>query len=115
MSTVKKEGCYLIAEGEFGSLYIFIDAKKNYPLSPYIIYDGNDHAVFVRSEEEKIILDYINPEIRDKLRKAPEVMVVETIMDNIKTAYHVTMNIVKKLPIDWKKVGLSTWEEEALN
>lgn len=114
MSEVKKEGCYLIAEGEFGYLYIFMEAKSDVPQTPYIVYDGNDHAVFVRSKEQKIILDYINPEVREKLRKAPEVMVVETLMDNIKSSYHVTMNVVDKIPLDWRKIGLTTWENASL-
>ena len=91
-----------------------MEAKSSTPASPYIIYDGNDHAVFVRSKEQKIILDYINPEVREKLRKAPEVMVVETLMDNIKSSYHVAMNMVEKIPLDWKKIGLTSWEEASL-
>ena len=47
-----------------------MQAKKNHPELPRIIYDGRDHAIFLRNSEQKIILDYIHPEIRDKLRKA---------------------------------------------
>lgn len=64
--------------------------------------------------EQKIILDYINPEVRDKLRKAKEVVMVETLLDNIKESYYVNMNIVDNIPIDWSKIGLKSWEEASL-
>ena len=72
MSNYTKEGCFLIAEGgsSGNELYIFMEAKKNHPEVPKIIYDGRDHAIFLRNARQKIILDYIHPEIRDKLRKA---------------------------------------------
>ena len=84
MSEYITEKEYYIAEDASGTLYIYIKAKSNRPQMPKIIYDGFDHAVFVRSANEKIILDYINPQVRDKLRKAKEVVVVETVLENIK-------------------------------
>ena len=57
----------------------------------------------------------IHPEIRDKLRKAFQVMVVETILDNIKETYPVEMEIVDNIPLDWNKAGLGTWEEVFLS
>lgn len=114
MSDYAVENCYLIAEGAEGELYVYLKAKNNQPVSPRIIYDGKDHAVFIRNPEQKIILDYINPEVRDKLRKAREVVVVETILENIKDCYFVNMNFVEDIPVDWKKIGLKTWEEAAL-
>lgn len=106
---------YTIAEDASGVLYFFIKAKKDSPSKPQIMYDGFEHAIFVRSPEEKIILDYINPQIRDKLRKSREVIVVESILDNIKDSYYTHMNIVDKIPLDWSQIGLSTWEEISLN
>ena len=89
----------MIAEGgsSGNELYIFMEAKKNHPEVPKIIYDGRDHAIFLRNARQKIILDYIHPEIRDKLRKAFQVMVVETILDNIKETYPVEMEIVDNI------------------
>ena len=60
------------------------------------------------------ILDYINPLIRDKLRKANNVVIVETILENIKDCYMASMQIVDKIPVDWGQIGLKTWEELAL-
>lgn len=114
MASYSKENKFVVAEGEEGELYIFIEAKKNLPEKPRVIYDGRDHAIFLRSADEKIILDYIHPEIRDKLRKAEGVIMVETILENIKDSYVAEMQIVDNIPVDWKKIGLKSWEEATL-
>ena len=114
MSKYETENRYYIAESTEGELYVYISAKKASPLKPKIIYDGFDHALFVRSPEESIVLDYINPDARDKLRKAREVIVVETLVETIKDAYIADMNIVEKIPLDWSQIGLTTWEEKLL-
>ena len=115
MAKYETEKQYFVAENTSGELYIYIGAKKDTPAHPQIIYDGFDHALFVRNDEQKIILDYINPDVRDKLRKARAVIIVETVMENIKEAYIADMNIVEKIPVDWSKIGLKTWEEISLN
>ena len=114
MSKYETEDKYYIAESSNGELYVYINAKKDLPVRPQIIYDGHDHALFIRSPEESIILDYINPDARDKLRKARVVIVVETLVETIKDAYIADMNIVEKTPVDWAQIGLTTWEEKAL-
>lgn len=114
MSKYQTEGDFIVAENAEGELYIYINAKKDMPAHPQIIYDGHDHAVFVRNPEQSIILDYINPEVRDKLRKSRAVIIVETVLENIKDAYIADMNIVDKIPLDWAQIGLKTWEEAVL-
>ena len=114
MSKYATEDKYYIAESANGELYVYISAKKASPIKPQIVYDGFDHALFIRSPEESIILDYINPDARDKLRKARAVIVVETLLETIKEAYIADINIVEKIPVDWGKIGLTTWEEKAL-
>lgn len=81
------EKSFYVAEGEEGELYVFLKAKNDQPQAPKIIYDGKDHAIFLRNNEQKIILDYIHPDVRDKLRKARQVVIVETILENIKDSY----------------------------
>ncbi len=113
MNEYVTEKKFVVAEGDDGELYIFISAKSDTPSSPQIIYDGKDHAIFVRNNEQKIILDYIHPEVREKLRHASEVIVVETLLDNIKDSYYVELKAVDNIPVDWGKIGLSTWDEIA--
>lgn len=114
MSGYMTENKFVIAEGDEGDLYIFLQAKKEHPDEPRVIYDGYDHAIFMRRPEERIILDYIHPEVRDQLRKARRVVMVETILENIKESYYADMQVVDKIPVDWSKIGLKTWEEIVL-
>lgn len=60
----------------------------------------------MRNNEQKIILDYIHPDVRDKLRKARQVVIVETILENIKDSYVADMQMVEDIPVDWGKIGL---------
>ena len=49
------EKSFYVAEGDEGELYIFLKAKNEEPQAPKIIYDGNDHAIFLRNNNQKII------------------------------------------------------------
>ncbi|MBQ8436373.1 MAG: hypothetical protein IJX20_01845 [Alphaproteobacteria bacterium] len=108
------EKSFYVAEGDEGELYIFLKAKNDTPQAPKIIYDGKDHAIFLRNNTQKIILDYIHPDIRAKLRCAPQVVIVETILENIKDSYVANMQMVESIPLDWGQIGLVSWEEAAL-
>lgn len=114
MTDYKTEDNYIVAENEAGELYIYISAKPDTPQAPHIIYDGRDHALLVKSPNQTIILDYINPDVRDKMRKTKQLVIVETILENIKDAYFADMQIVDKIPLNIKAAGLKTWEEVAL-
>lgn len=105
----------MVAEGEEGEMYFFIEAKKDQPHSPRIIYDGKDHALFKRNDEQNIILDYIHPSVRERLRKVNEVIIVEMVLENVKDSYIVRLRHVDEIPLDWKEIGLTTWEEAALS
>ena len=111
MSEYTTEKKFVVAEGDNGKLYIFIGAKSENPSNPQVIYDGMDHAIFVRNANQKIILDYIHPDVRERLRHSSEVVIVETLLDNIKDSYFADMKIVNKIPVDWKLIGLTSWEE----
>lgn len=113
MSEYTTEKKYVIAEGDDGNLYFFISAKSQEPYMPQIIYDGKDHAIFLRNDDQKVILDYIHPDVRKKLTQVNEVVIVETIMDNIKDSYFVDMKIVDRIPVDWNLIGLNNWHEVA--
>lgn len=105
---------FFVAEGEEGEIYIFLDASKDKPENPRIVYDGKDHAVFFRAPDDKVVLDYIHPEVRDKLRHASDVVIVETILENIKDSYIASMQLVDDIPVDWSRLGLTSWENAAL-
>ena len=114
MTGYTTEKKFMVAEGEEGEIYFFIEAKKNQPQTPQIVYDGKDHALFHRNEEQNIILDYIHPSVREQLRKVQEVVIVEMILENIKDSYIARMHHVDNIPVDWSKAGLKSWEEACL-
>lgn len=114
MSNYQTEGQYTIAENEAGELYIYLKAKAGNPSNPYIVYDGRDHALLVRSPQQTIVLDYINPNVRTQLRQSSQLVIVETLLENINDAYFADVNIVRNLPVDTRALGLKTWEELSL-
>ena len=56
MSEYQTENNFLIAEGTKGEIYFFVTSKKSNPQKPYIVYDGFDHAIFIRNDEQKIYI-----------------------------------------------------------
>ncbi|MFV0627441.1 MAG: hypothetical protein ACK5N8_08870 [Alphaproteobacteria bacterium] len=95
---------FMIAEGSRGELYVFMEARKSDNVAPHMIYDGNEHALLLMNEKEGIVLDYINPDIRKKLANSREVIIVETLLENIKDTYPVEMKFVNKLEYDFSKL-----------
>ncbi|MDD4556922.1 MAG: hypothetical protein PHE89_06325 [Alphaproteobacteria bacterium] len=96
---------FMIAEGSRGELYVFMEARKTETTSPHILYDGKDHAILLMNDKEGVILDYINPEVRKKLANSREVIVVETLLENIKDTYHAEMKFVNKLDYDFGAIS----------
>lgn len=115
MAKYTTEKKFMVAEGEEGEIYFFIEAKKEQPKTPIVLYDGKDHALFRRNEDQNIILDYIHPSVREHLRHVPEVVIVEMILENIKDSYIARMQHVDNIPLDWQKIGLKTWDELMLS
>ena len=95
---------FMIAEGSRGELYVFMEARKSSAVSPHMIYDGQEHAILLMNDKEGVILDYINPEVRKKLANSREVIVVETLLENIKETYPAEMKFVNKLDYDFSKL-----------
>lgn len=103
MSDLLQEKSYVIAEDPDGRLYFYIATKEEEPQKypdPKIVYDGKDHAILQRKPAQDIVLDFINEDFRDVLKKSYSVMVVESLMDNITAAYHATLEHVPQLPIE---------------
>ena len=57
--------------------------------------------------------DYIHPDVREKLSRSKEVVIVETLLENIKESYFADLKVVEQIPVDWNLIGLSTWEDAA--
>lgn len=106
----EQEKSYKIAETKDGTLLIVITFRGAQPENPVIFYDGGDHALFHRSHEISVILDYIHPAVRKKLTKQKTVTVIEEENDVVMTAYEAPLQMKPMLPI--KKSELETLNEE---
>ena len=73
--------------------------RDNEPVQPMIIYDGKEHALFYRTPEDIIILDYLHPEIRGPLEKVTSVLISEVDESKVILEYDVSVKIVAKLPV----------------
>lgn len=74
---IEQEKKYDILKNAAGDLLFIIKARLTNEEKPTIVYDGGEHALFYRNKENTIVLDYINPNIRQHLEKAFKVLVVE--------------------------------------
>ncbi len=68
---------YAIQPTKENKLVVEIPALSSKPEKPVLIYDKGDHALLYRNTEEGMVLDYIHPEIREKLFQAETVAVCE--------------------------------------
>lgn len=92
---------FMIAESSQGQLYVFMEAKGKNVDSPHIVYDGKEHAILFMNDDNGVILDYINPEVRKKLANSREVVVVETILEDVRNTYCASMRFVKEMDFDF--------------
>lgn len=91
---------YEIVPTKEGILIFAIKPRENEPLSPFIAYDGGEHAKFYRRPNEIILLDYINPEAREMLAKSPYTVMTEIDYnkEEVVRDYKVKVRMVDTLP-----------------
>jgi len=106
-NTLETEDFYDIIKNTDDELLFSIKARQGGPEKPKVIYGGGEHALFYRSFDQTVILDYIHPEVRDTLRKVSSVLMVEFFGGSIIREYNVPVRQVKQLPIpnDLSSIG----------
>jgi hypothetical protein len=97
--TIEQEKKYDILKNAAGDLLFIIKARLSHEEKPTIFYNGGDHAVFYRNRGNTIVLDYINPNIRQNLEKAFKVLIVEAQGTSIIREYFSTVQHVEELPL----------------
>lgn len=110
MATTTTAGFYVIKQDEDGNVLVFLPQPEGEKENPIIIYDGQEHALLVRSKEQNIILDYVNPDIRKELARVLAVTIIEVKGSEIVDNYIAGLRRVDSIPIDWKIYGLETWQ-----
>ncbi len=80
-------------------MMIMISEKPDGESCPEVIYDGSDHALLHRNDSQTILLDYINPLIKEPLMHHSQVYIVEIgVLGNVVREYLAPVKIVPYLP-----------------
>ena len=74
-------GNYVVQETKDGRVVIEIPELSGSPEKSLFFYAGGEHALYVRNQEQTLIVDYINPKVREKLKNSSEVVMLEANID----------------------------------
>ena len=102
--TAEQEDFYEAFLNKHNEIMFAIAFRESPPEDAKIIYDGGEHALFYRSPDKTIILDYIHPEIREPLKNSSNVLISEVTSFKVEREYDVPVKIVKQLPLDKEAV-----------
>lgn len=98
-TVIEQESKYDILRNSTGELLFIIRARLTNEEKPTIIYDGGEHAILYRNNNNTIVLDYINPNVRQNLINATKVLVVEAQGSSIVREYFSSVKSVEKVPL----------------
>ncbi len=76
-TAVETEAYYDILANADGELLFCLKAREGSPDRPQILFNGENHALFYRTADQMIVLDYIHPEVCPLLKEASSVLVAE--------------------------------------
>ena len=99
---IEEETKYNILKNISGDVMILIRARMNDAEKPQVIYDGGEHALLYRSQDNTVVLGYIHPDIRSDLSNASSVLVVEAQGSSIIREYHAKLKTMSKIPLPEK-------------
>ena len=106
-AAVEAESYYDILANSEGELLFCLKAREGSPDRPLILFNGENHALFYRTADQMIVLDYIHPEVCPLLKEASSVLVAEFTdpvgdnpMKGIVREYVATVRHVSKLPFN---------------
>jgi hypothetical protein len=90
---------YLFIKDKKENLGLILFPYSQKPKNPEILYDGGQHAIFYRNEDQTIILDFINKDARLPLKKRKDIMIGEiSEQGKIEHEYKAKVKQVKKIP-----------------
>lgn len=91
---IEKQDFFEIIENKFGELAIFIDARKNDPVNPFLEYDGKTTAILKRDTTLAVKLEGITAETGTVLAESEFVMIVELEGETVIRTYGVPTETV---------------------
>ncbi len=75
MQQLKSYNCFLTEKGDVVVTIPFID--MNEPQQAELLYDGGEHALFSKTPEQTVVLDYLNEIVRPVLAGVDRVLLFE--------------------------------------
>ena len=74
---MQQEEYYKVIITNEGVLVFMIKSRPSEPVRPFLLYDGGEHAILYRSENETITLDWLDERLPPILQNAQKVLVFE--------------------------------------
>lgn len=96
---IEQETNYNILKNISGDLMILMRARMDNAVKPQILYDGGEHALLYRTQDNTVVLGYIHPEVRKDLNTADSVLIVEAQGSSIVREYYSKVKTMKKIPL----------------
>ncbi len=79
---ISQEKLYVLSNDEKNNVYLAMMAKVGLPdEKAKIQYNGTEHALLLRDNENMIVLDFIPEQLHPVMKKAKSVNIVETLSD----------------------------------
>ncbi|MBR5130188.1 MAG: hypothetical protein IKV03_03080 [Alphaproteobacteria bacterium] len=99
---IEEETKYNILKNISGDVMILIRARIDDAVNPQIVYNGKEHALLYRSQNNTIVLGYIHPDIRTDLALASSVLIVEAQGSSIVREYYASIKVMSDIPLPEK-------------
>ncbi len=98
MEQLKRYTVFLNEKGDLIVVIPFIADSQ--PAQPKILYDGGQHALFFRTPDNVIIMDYLNEAAQIVLKQAGKILLFEVDLEkqSIVSDYFVPVVMCEKLP-----------------
>lgn len=96
------EGNYDAYVNEGGEMLFGLRYREEEPKNPKIVYDGKEHALFYRVNDNVVVLGHLNLSLHSKLAAVEKVLIAEVDGEEIMREYFAVVQHVKKLPISKK-------------
>lgn len=93
----RNTGKYDILQNAAGEILIIKNWEGHVPVNPRMVFDGGSSALLYICPESAIMLDNLTPQAIEAIMKVDEVLVVETLDDDVEREFKVPVRKIKSL------------------
>lgn len=99
---ISKEDAYVVMPTSEEELVFALSVKDDEADDPKVLYDGGEHALLYRSKDEIVILDFLHPNVQQKLEHVGKAFIVEIDykIKKIVQDYEAPVEFVDSYPFD---------------